>query len=141
MAVRAVSVTTRLGTRTRRRGLWRLVLLLVMLLIAACYISPVRAYVERSNQIESERAATQELQQQHDGLLTEKERLQQNEYVEQVARRELGLVRPGEQPFVVKDLNRSNSQIRAAEAVGPEQTENAPAAPAASDNLLTRLLP
>ncbi|HDZ59571.1 MAG TPA: septum formation initiator family protein [Actinobacteria bacterium] len=136
-----MSVTTRPGTGARRQGLWRLVLLLVMLLIAACYISPIRAYIERSNQIESERMATEELRRQQDGLLTEKERLKQNDYVEQVARRELGLVRPGEQPFVVKDLNRNNSQAKAAEVVKPPPVEKAAATEAVPDNLVTRLLP
>lgn len=94
------------GSAARRRGLWRLVLLGVILAVLASYISPVRSYLERTDQIEKERLITEEVSRQHDVLLKERQRLQSNEYVEQVARRDLGLVRPGEQSYVVKDLDK-----------------------------------
>jgi len=141
LAGRAVTAAAKPGVRTRRQGLWRLVLLMVMIGIAAFYISPIKAYIVRSDQIKSERAATEALRQKHEQLLTEKEKLQQNDYVEQVARRDLGLVRPGEQPFVVKDLNQSNSNVQPAVAADDQQAGAGTAPAATHDSLLTRLLP
>ncbi|MBI5870589.1 MAG: septum formation initiator family protein [Actinobacteria bacterium] len=77
----------------------------VIIFIAACYISPVRAYIEKSRLIQSEQAKTESLRSQRDKLQYEKDSLQSTAYVEQVARRDLGMVKPGEQPYVVKDLN------------------------------------
>lgn len=81
----------------------------VIILIAAGYISPVRAYVEKSRLIQREQAKTESLRIQRDQLQHERDRLQNNSYVEQVARRDLGMVKPGEQPYVVKDFNDEES--------------------------------
>lgn len=93
------------GFLARRRGWWRLMVLGVIILIFGNYISPVRTYIGKSSAIQSERAGTDELRSQRDMLQKEKDSLQNNNYVEQVARKDLGMVKPGEQPFVVKDLN------------------------------------
>lgn len=94
------------GSRVvRRQGLWRLLILLFIIFIIGCYISPVRSFIERSGQIESERAMTEQLRSEHDNLMIEKESLQDDLYVEQVAREDLGLVKPGEQSYVVKDFD------------------------------------
>lgn len=93
----------------------------VIVLIAAGYISPLRSWIVDSRQVAREQAATDQLQKQHDLLQQEKDQLQSNAYVEELARRDLGLVRPGEQSYVVKDLNRNPGK--------PEIT-----APAAAEN-------
>ncbi|MBE0429982.1 MAG: septum formation initiator family protein [Thermoleophilia bacterium] len=100
--------------------------------VFASYAAPVRAYIERSRQIEQEKAATAELQTRHQQLLVERDRLQDQRYVEQVARRDLGLVRPGEQSFVVKDLGGE------AEAGLPEPRQD-PSLPERIRHLLGRL--
>lgn len=127
MPTRAVSATRLPRVISRRRGIWRLALLGVILLTAAGYVSPVRDYIEKSGKIAEERAATEALRKQHEELLLEKENLLRNEYVERAARRDLGMVKPGEQPFVVRNLE-----------------QEAPAAPAAPDSenksLMDRLL-
>lgn len=102
----------------RRQGILRAAIVLITVLIVAGYVSPVKSYIERSRQIASERAAAGELKTQHDKLITEKAQLQDNTYVEQVARRDLGLVKPGEQPFVLKDLNQGKSGSGTAAAAG-----------------------
>lgn len=79
--------------------------LVVLLAVIGGYVSPVRTFIERNQQIDEERVLTNSLQIEHDRLLKERERLNDVVYVEQVARRDLGLVRPGEQPYVVKDLD------------------------------------
>jgi len=93
------------GFLARRRGWWRLMVLGIIILILGSYISPVRTYLEKSSAIQREQAVTDELRSQRDMLQKEKDSLQNNNYVEQVARKDLGMVKPGEQPFVVKDLN------------------------------------
>lgn len=117
MPTRAVSATRLLRVTSRRRGIWRLALLGVILLTVAGYVSPVRDYIEKSGKISEERAATEALRKQHEELLLEKENLLRNEYVERAARRDLGMVKPGEQPFVVRNLE-----------------QEAPPAPAAPDS-------
>lgn len=96
---------------SRRRGLWRLMALIVLLAVIGGYVAPVRTYIERTRQIEEERAVTDSLQVEHDRLLKERDRLNNVVYVEQVARRDLGLVRPGEQPYVVKDLDKGAPEV------------------------------
>jgi len=93
------------GFLARRRGWWRLMVLGIIILILGSYISPVRTYLEKSSAIQREQAVTDELRSQRDMLQKEKDSLQNNNYVEQVARKDLGMVKPGEQAFVVKDLN------------------------------------
>ncbi len=129
MSGRAATVSARNVSRPRRQGLWRLLILVLMILILGGYISPIMKYIDRSEKIESERAATEELRSEFDLLQAEKMHLQRNDYIEQVARRDLGLVRPGEQPYVVRDLDQGADEKQAAavaeeEAVpeGPEDT-------------------
>jgi cell division protein FtsB len=93
------------GFLARRPGWWRLMIVGVIILISTLYITPVRAYIEKSRLIQGEQAKTESLRSQRDQLQFEKDSLQNNSYVEQVARRDLGMVKPGEQPYVVKDLN------------------------------------
>lgn len=85
-------------------------LLGVILLIIGNYVSPVRAYLEKSTAIQHEQALTDDLRFQRDQLQQEKDSLQNNNYVEQVARKDLGMIKPGEQPYVVKDLNSFEDQ-------------------------------
>ena len=119
MRHRATTATGVAGFFPKRRGWWRLVLLIVILVTIAGYVSPVRSYYERSRQISAEKEITASLTQEHDRLQTEKDRLQNQAYVEQVARKDLGLVKPGEQSYVLKNLD----QGKEAEAtpVPPQQ--------------------
>lgn len=105
MSSRATVSPGMIGFLSRRRGWWRLVVLGIILLITASYVSPVKAYLEKSSAIQREQAVTADLRRQHDGLEQEKINLQNTGYVEQVARKDLGMVKPGEQPYVVRDLN------------------------------------
>lgn len=107
-------------TASRRRGLGRLLMVSVILIVLGSYVSPVRSYIERTKLIDQERTITEEISRQHEFLLQEREKLQNNEYIEQVARRDLGLVRPGEQPYVVKVLDQGQSESDA-NATLPEE--------------------
>ncbi|MHB9111399.1 MAG: FtsB family cell division protein [Thermoleophilia bacterium] len=124
MTQRATAAPRLSGFLARRPGWWRLMIVGVVIFIAACYISPVRAYVEKSRLIQGEQAKTESLRSQRDQLQFEKDSLQDTSYVEQVARRDLGMVKPGEQPYVVKDLNEEESP--AAIDGGPALNEASP---------------
>ncbi len=130
MSGKAASMPMGRPCRSRRQGLWRLLILLVILFIIGCYVSPVRSYIERSRQIESERAMTEALRIEHESLVRERDSLQDRQYLEQIARQDLGLVKPGEQSYVVKDLD---SEARSASE--PAVAEP-PAAAAAAPDLL-----
>lgn len=84
-------------------------MLAVILLIAVGYVSPLMSIYGRIREIKQEQAETAQLKQRHDSLQVERDRLQHNSYVEEVARRDLGLIHPGEQPYVVRGLNTGNS--------------------------------
>lgn len=105
MPGKAASLSIGGARRVRRQGVWRLLILLFIIFIIGCYISPVRSYIERSRQIENERNVTEQLRFENESLIYERESLKDENFVEQVAREDLGLVMPGEQSYVVKDLN------------------------------------
>lgn len=131
MSQRATAAPSLNGFLARRPGWWRLMIVGVIIFIAACYISPVRAYVEKSRLIQSEQAKTESLRSQRDQLQFEKDSLQSTAYVERVARRDLGMVKPGEQPYVVKDLNAQESPAEIVESpvasdVNPTDNEAQP---------------
>jgi cell division protein FtsL len=110
------------GFFPRRRGWWRLVLLIVIIVSIIGYVSPVRSYISRSEQISIEKAGTSSLRQQHEQLQLEKERLQNQAYVEQVARKDLGLVKPGEQSYVLKNLDQDDEIAAATEPVQKDES-------------------
>ena len=137
MYSRTVSMSQISRRASRRRRLWRLVLLGVILAVLGSYVSPIRSYMERSRQIAQEQAATDDLRSQQQQLLNERDMLQGNDYVEQVARRDLGLVRPGEQPFVVKNLDEGE----AAQSEPPSAPVEKPTIAGRVWDFLGRLLP
>lgn len=106
---RTASAPRLVRTAFRRKGLWRLAFLVVALVIFASYVSPVRTYLERAMQVEQESVVTSQLRRQHEQLIQEWDQLQNNGYIEEVARRDLGLVRVGEQAFVVKELDKGEA--------------------------------
>ena len=131
MAQRTATPARVVASNGRRRGLLRLALVAVLIIIAAGYISPAYSFYTKNGEIEQEKVKNAALQSQNDGLLVEMERLQQEPYIEAVARKDLGLVKPGERPFIVEDIS-PLEVIPVAEAT-PEQTGTAtPAMPAVS---------
>lgn len=134
LAHTTASATRTMVSHRRRRGLLRLGLVAVLVTIGFGYISPAYNYYTRTGEVEKEKAAFAELENQNRRLLMEKEGLQDGSRVESVAREELGLVKPGEQPYIVKDIE---SQPEVPEAAAP--AEAASAAPAEHTGFLTRL--
>lgn len=117
---RSMAATRTFITSSRRRGWLRLGFVGIICLIGVGYVSPAYSFFTRATEIEGAREVNGDLQATHDKLATEKERLMEGEYVEEVARRDLGLVKPGEQPFIVKDIQQENERSAALEEVQPE---------------------
>lgn len=105
-----------------RPGIWRLILLGIIFITIIGYISPVRDYIGKNRQISREQAVRDELRQQRDRLLAEKDLLSSTAYVEKIARRDLGMVRPGEQPYAVRDLNQDQAPPEPVAANGEQKS-------------------
>jgi cell division protein FtsL len=87
----------------RRLGLTRrgLVLLVVVFGLTTMAIWPLRQYVTQQQRIDQLQAKQAALAAEVDRLEAERERLQDPEYVEQLAREDLHMARPGEEPWVL----------------------------------------
>lgn len=111
MSQRAAAISRTAVNGNRRRGLLRLLLVGALIIIGVGYVSPAINFYTRSQDIGREQAARAELKVRNDELNLERDRLNDMVYVEEVARKELGLVKPGEQPFIVKELDRDDGQV------------------------------
>ena len=78
-------------------------LLGVLLVILMLYVSPVVHWIEQSRTASHDRAQVRALQSEHDMLLARLHTLRRPDAVEQEARR-LGMVAPGEKPYVVQGV-------------------------------------
>jgi cell division protein FtsB len=77
------------------------VLLLVMFALAATAVYPLRQYVSQQDRIERLQAKQRALAAENARLEAERKRLRDPAYVEQLAKRDYGLVAPGEESWVV----------------------------------------
>jgi cell division protein FtsB len=78
--------------------------LLVMLLgLVLLYVGPAHSYWETLQQAKQRRAEVAELKRENDRLRARRSELRSAGALEREARR-LGMVRPGERPFVVENL-------------------------------------
>jgi cell division protein FtsL len=111
MTQRAAAISRTAATGNRRRGLLRLLLVGVLVVIGVGYVSPAVNFYTRSQEIGREQAAHEQLKARNDELNLERDRLNDMVYVEEVARKELGLVKAGEQPFIVKELDRDDGRV------------------------------
>lgn len=78
-------------------------LLIVFVLLLALYIGPLRAYVHTLQESKQRQSEVSALEGEHRRLEARKRELGDPAVVESEARR-LGMVRPGERPFVVRGL-------------------------------------
>jgi hypothetical protein len=89
------------GIRWDRVG--RLALLGVLFVIVILYVSPVMHWIEQSRTASHERSQVRSLQAEHDMLEARLRDLHRPGAVEREARK-LGMVAPGEKPYVVQGM-------------------------------------
>ncbi|NLN18777.1 MAG: septum formation initiator family protein [Firmicutes bacterium] len=111
------STAQRLRRRRRRKvtaRFYRFVALLILLFVASSYGVAIWRVQKVDRQIEMTRRTLNAVRMRNAQLLEELERVSSDEYVERVAREELGLVAEGETVFVV---------IKPEESVSPLEVE------------------
>jgi cell division protein FtsB len=89
------------GIRWDRIG--RVALLVVLLGILGLYAGPARSYISTLHEAKVRRAELSALQRENARLRAHKAQLQQPAALEREARR-MGMVAPGERPFVIENL-------------------------------------
>jgi cell division protein FtsB len=91
--------------RVRWDRVGRVALLLLLAAVVALYVQPARSYVATWRDSNAKQAQLKQLEREH-ALLSERARaLRETRTIETEARR-LGMVRPGERPYVVSGLPR-----------------------------------
>jgi cell division protein FtsB len=97
------------------------VLLLVMFALAATAVYPLRQYVSQQDRIERLEAKQQALAAENARLEAERKRLQDPAYVQQLAKRDFGVVAPGEEAWVVTGTPPASNAAPAAVAAEPDR--------------------
>jgi cell division protein FtsB len=95
------AVGERLRVVLRRDRPYLLALLALLILLAVMAIGPLHSYTAAAQQVDGLVAARDQLAERVVDLERERERLQDPDHIELLAREQLGLVKPGEIPFVV----------------------------------------
>lgn len=91
--------------RVRWDRVGRVALLLLLVVVVGLYIGPARSLFSTWRDSNAKQAQLHALQREHTTLLRRAAELRDPRTVEAEARR-LGLVRPGERPYVVRNLPR-----------------------------------
>ncbi|ADB53643.1 Septum formation initiator [Conexibacter woesei DSM 14684] len=89
--------------RVRWDRVGRVALLLLLLAVVALYVQPARSYVATWRDSNKQQQQLDELEREHDALTARSKELRDPRTIETEARR-LGMVRPGERPYVVSGL-------------------------------------
>lgn len=91
------------GRAIRWDRVGRVALLVVLLGVVGLYVGPAISFVSTYREAKERRGDVRSLQAENDRLRARKKALQSTSTMEREARR-LGLVKPGEKPFIVKGL-------------------------------------
>lgn len=83
----------------------RVALLVVLFVLVLLYIGPARSYLSTLNEAKQRRAQVSELKRENAALRARRAALRNPGALESEARR-LGMVRPGERPYVIENLPR-----------------------------------
>jgi cell division protein FtsB len=101
--VEGARVTTVPTSRIRWDRIGRLALVLVLLFVLALYIRPLGGYYSSWQEAKAKRAEVERLRKENRQLRARRAALSGSKALEQEARR-LGMVKPGERPYVLKGL-------------------------------------
>jgi cell division protein FtsB len=95
------------GRAIRWDRVGRVALLVVLVGVVALYVGPAISFVQTYREAHARRGEVRSLQAENDRLRARRKALQNPRTLEREARR-LGLVKPGERPFIVKGLPGDN---------------------------------
>ena len=99
----AATAAPRRAARVRWDRISRYALLLVFVVLVLLYIGPARSYIHTVSESNARSGQVRALEREHARLEARKRALADPAVIEAAARR-LGMVRPGERPFVVRNL-------------------------------------
>jgi cell division protein FtsB len=102
------------------------VMLLVLGLVGAMAIQPTRQLLDQRTRMRDTTRSLAEVEESNRRLQNRIERLKDPDYVDQLARAQSGLVKPGEIPYVVMPPSRSASQRHARPAPAEAQVTEDP---------------
>ncbi|MDQ3630934.1 MAG: septum formation initiator family protein [Actinomycetota bacterium] len=91
------------GQRIRWDRLSRVAILLVLVGVAALYVGPLVSFWSARGEAATRRVQVEQLREENTELRAKREALKNGGALEAEARR-LGMIRPGERPFVVENL-------------------------------------
>lgn len=89
--------------RVRWDRVGRIALLVLLAAVVALYVQPARSYVSTWRDSNAKQEQLRELEREHEALARRARELRDPRAIETEARR-LGMVRPGERPYVVSGL-------------------------------------
>ncbi len=98
------------GGAAPRLHLGRIAILVLLLIGASFYVSPLRAFFTQQDRFQHESEALAAARAQNEGYKVQVELLTQKEYVAQLARADSMLVPPDTQVFVVKGLPEASDE-------------------------------
>ncbi|HZC99026.1 MAG TPA: septum formation initiator family protein [Actinomycetes bacterium] len=98
-----------------------LLLSLVLFVLAATAVYPLREYVAQQDRIDQLRAKRAALQAANQRLERERARLQDPAYIDQLAKQEFQLVEPGEQSWLLTGTPPADSSAAAASRPAPRR--------------------
>lgn len=104
----------RLGGRRprKKRRIGGLVVVCLAIFLTAWAFYPIKDRLEQENQLADYKRKIDSLNTENASLKKEIERLKTDEYVEQLARKDLGLAKPGEEVFLVYGADEQSKTIK-----------------------------
>ena len=115
--------------RSRKRGSGVLprviVAVLILGVIGAMAIEPTRQLIEQRRRISAMTSDVQKIETMNDAMQTRIDRLKDPDFVEQRAREQIGLILPGETPYVVMPPSRKVQKRRAEREQAAAEREQA----------------
>jgi cell division protein FtsB len=97
----------------------------VLALLAVMAVGPLQSFTAAAERVDALTATRDQLRTEVDRLEDRRERLHDPEELEQLAREQLGMVRPGEIPFVVVSPDQDDRQVTPGPAAMPPPADAA----------------
>lgn len=116
----------KINNRRQHTGIWFNVIIYVGIGTAiislgiGLYLDPTKTWLKQNREMGALNKSVDEARDRNESLRREMKELESNEYIERKAREELGLVKPGEEAFVVVDPEQAPAQPK---RPGPVQDE------------------